>query len=91
MPKQLTLYGRVQGVFCRAYCSQYGKKLKIHGTASNRPDGTVEVILDSDDMRLVQTYIQALLTNPSNYTFFGNIENVDCNDYHGSIRGDYAF
>ena len=91
MAKKLILRGIVQGVFCRAYCSQYARKLKIRGVASNMPDGTVKVILNTNDLELINRYILELQTNPSRFTFFGRIESVEVNDYSGTIIGDYQF
>ncbi len=53
MGKKLILEGKVQGVFCRAYCSQYARKHRVRGSASNERDGTVKVLLDTDDANLV--------------------------------------
>ncbi len=91
MAKKLILHGAVQGVFCRAYCSQYARKLKIRGTASNMPDGTVRVVLDTDDASLINTYISELQRNPSGFTFYGSIDSVDILDHKGPIYGDYQF
>ena len=91
MAKRLILHGVVQGVFCRYYCSETAKRLGLHGGASNLPDGTVEVLLDTDDETLVDSYIHALKTNPYGIRFYGSISRVDTSEYKGSIRGDYRF
>ena len=91
MAKELILSGRVQGVFCRNYCSRIGRKLNIRGTASNLMDGTVQVLLESDDDEKVNDYIKALIQNTFNINFFGRIDNVKVNSYSGAIRGDYVF
>ncbi|HNW27944.1 MAG TPA: acylphosphatase [Spirochaetota bacterium] len=91
MAKKLILHGRVQGVFCRAYCSQYARERRIRGTASNLSDGTVRVILNTDDMELVNRFIADITTNPQGFTFYGRIVSVDVADHSGPISGDYQF
>ncbi|MBN2158019.1 MAG: acylphosphatase [Spirochaetes bacterium] len=91
MAKRLILNGRVQGVFCRAYCSQYARKHRIRGTASNLTEGTVRVLLATDDTELVNRYIADLKGNPNEFTFYGRIDTVDVYDYSGTIDGDYQF
>jgi acylphosphatase len=91
MAKQLILDGVVQGVFCRSYCRQYAKKMKIRGTATNLPDGTVRVVLETDDDGLIREYEANLRTNPMGYTFYGTISNISVSDYRGPLIGDYKF
>jgi acylphosphatase len=91
MAKQLILHGVVQGVFCRYYCSETAKRLGIHGSATNLYDGTVQVLLDTDDDALINSFIHALKTNPYGIRFYGSISRVDISDYQGTIRGDYRF
>lgn len=91
MAKKLILHGRVQGVFCRAYCSQYARERHIRGAASNLSDGTVKVLLNTDDDGLVRQYISDLTANPKGFTFYGRIVSVDVSDYSGSVSGDYQF
>ncbi len=91
MAKKIILHGRVQGVCCRAYCSQYARVHHIHGTASNLSDGSVRVILDTDDGDLVRQYISDLRTNPNNFSFYGQIDSIGVSDFSGALRGDYLF
>ena len=91
MPKELILTGRVQGVFCRKFCADNAKKLKLNGSASNLIDGSVRVLIDTDDNKKIADYINALKSNPFGYTFYGRIEDVRISDYSGPIRGDYIF
>ena len=91
MAKELILSGRVQGVFCRDYCSRNARRLGLKGVASNLRDGNVQVILDSADKLLIDRYIKSLKENPHNYRFFGKIEDIKVNDYQGNINGDYIF
>lgn len=91
MAFRLILKGRVQGVFCRRYCSRYGREAGIKGSASNLYDGSVQVLLDTDDTTLVERYIHAVKNNTLNIPFSGHIVSVDKEAYRGSIRGDYVF
>jgi len=91
MPIKLTLKGRVQGVFCRNYCSEYARQLNIHGSASNQSDGTVHVILNTDDSELIRRYIFCLLNNPMDFQFYGKIVTVDQQDHSEQTSGDYVF
>ncbi len=91
MAKKLILHGRVQGVCCRAYCSQYARKLGIRGAASNRADGTVRVLLDTDDSGLVNRYIDEIKLNPDGFSFYGSIQSIEVSDFTGIVSGDYRF
>ena len=91
MPSRLILSGRVQGVFCRGYCSKYGKLLGISGAVSNLPDGTVQVLLDTVETVALENYIIMLKTNPRKITFYGRIDFIATEKYYGSIMGDYFF
>lgn len=91
MPKELILTGKVQGVFCRQFCTQNAKKLGLTGSASNLSDGSVRVILNTEDEEKISRFIHALKTNPYNFTFFGSISNITIKDYSGPVRGDYHF
>ncbi len=91
MAYKIILDGSVQGVFCRYYCSQYAKRYKIHGSASNMRDGTVRLLLNTEDQNLVKEYITALQTNPVAVQFYGKITDIQIFDYSGPIQGDYVF
>jgi len=91
MATELILQGRVQGVYCRYYCSQYGRKLDLNGCASNRPDGTVQVVLETDDRDKVRHYISCIKNNPDRVHFYGHIDTVSARAYSGPSRGDYNF
>ena len=89
---ELTLSGRVQGVFCRHYCSQNAKRQGLRGSATNLSDGTVQVILDTDDETAVQEYIRTLRENPFGVRFWGSITGIKVGkNYSGSRQGDYTF
>ncbi len=40
--------GRVQGVFFRAYTREEAEKLGLTGWVRNRPEGTVEAVVEGD-------------------------------------------
>lgn len=46
------VHGRVQGVCFRATAQHHAEALKVHGSAKNLPDGTVELYLYGDRSRL---------------------------------------
>ena len=55
--------GRVQLVLYRDFARRKAKSLGIFGTASNLPDGTVEIIAQGDRPALL-TYIEELKKGP---------------------------
>jgi acylphosphatase len=85
MAREIILSGRVQGVFCRNYCSQYAKRFGLSGSASNLSNGTVSVILDTDDESLVRDYMDALMNNPAGVRFYGRIESITQRPYAGRV------
>ncbi len=91
MAKKVTLKGRVQGVGCRGYCAAYARRYGLRGSATNLADGSVRLILDSDDEKLVGSYVNALLANPDGYRFWGRITDIDVADFSGRLSGDYIF
>jgi acylphosphatase len=54
------LYGRVQGVFFRAYVLENAGELGLSGYVRNRPDGGVEVVAEGEKERLEKllSYLQ---------------------------------
>lgn len=91
MPKRLLLRGHVQGVGCRNYCSVQGRRMGLHGFASNMPDGTVEVLLATDNSNSAEAYRNELMENKNGITFYGRITTIDMAEYHGPLEGDYSF
>ena len=49
---QATVYGRVQGVFFRAFVTQCARELGLTGYVRNVPDGTVEVWAEGERQQL---------------------------------------
>ena len=46
---QLTVRGRVQGVFFRASAQREARRLGLTGWVKNRPDGAVEILAEGDE------------------------------------------
>jgi acylphosphatase len=49
---QATVYGRVQGVFFRAFVTRYARELGLVGYVRNLPDGAVEVGVEGERQQL---------------------------------------
>lgn len=48
----ITIHGKVQGVFFRATSKAVADQLGVKGTARNKPDGTVFIEAEGDDFSL---------------------------------------
>ena len=48
MRKRIVAHGRVQGVFFRDSTRQHAASAGVAGWVANRPDGTVEAVLEGD-------------------------------------------
>ena len=44
--RRIVVHGRVQGVFFRDSVRQRARSREVHGRIRNRPDGTVEAVLE---------------------------------------------
>lgn len=91
MATKIILKGHVQGVGCRGYCAKYARKYNIHGGATNLSDGSVCIILDTDDEKTIGSYMKSIIANTDNYYFFGRISDYKIVSYSGRIDGDYIF
>ena len=49
---QATVYGRVQGVFCRAFVARWAGELGLTGYVCNLADGAVEVRVEGERQQL---------------------------------------
>lgn len=58
---QATVYGRVQGVFFRAFVARWARELGLTGYVRNLPGGAVEVRVEGDRPQLEKLvgYLQA--------------------------------
>jgi len=54
-------------------------------------DGSVVVLIESENRDQVRLYMDYLLSNPSGFYFHGKIEKYTIEDYSGLLRGDYRF
>lgn len=91
MPYRIVLKGRVQGVGGRAYCSHYARHLGLSGSATNLPDGSLQVLLATDDEKMVKEYTVCLRSDPLGVRFFGSITEIQFSSFNGSLCGDYNF
>ncbi len=91
MAYRIVLEGRVQGVGGRAYCSKYARSLGLSGSATNLPDGSVQVLLATEDEKMVREYIMCLRSNPAGVHFYGSITDIRYSQFNGPLRGDYTF
>ena len=89
MPYQLVLEGKVQGVGCRNYCAKTARVMKLKGAASNIPDGTVIVIIDTEDQLKAEDYGKALRTDKFGFGFYGRFTNIKIEKSSGEVDGDY--
>lgn len=51
---QITVSGRVQGVYFRVFTQKQAQRLEITGYVKNLPNGTVEIIACGDKNRVAQ-------------------------------------
>lgn len=91
MARKIILSGVVQGVGCRGYCARYARKLNIHGSATNLSNGSVCIIIKTDNEDVINLYMESLLSNPDRYYFYGRITGYKVAPYSGSAEGDYIF
>lgn len=47
--RHLLIYGRVQGVYYRAWCHETAITMNLRGWVRNRKDGSVEVVITGDE------------------------------------------
>ncbi|HQO39024.1 MAG TPA: acylphosphatase [Spirochaetota bacterium] len=91
MATKIILKGSVQGVGCRGYCARYARSHGLHGGATNQRDGSVCIIIDTDDKIIINSFMDSVITNPAGYAFFGRIFDYKIELYNGRIDGDYIF
>lgn len=51
---QVIVYGKVQGIFFRAYAQAEGTKIGVKGWVRNRSDGTVEAAIEGEPEQVEQ-------------------------------------
>ena len=74
--KQITVYGRVQGVGFRYYTYKKAHMLGIKGFVRNEPDGTVYIEAVAPNEHNMETFIDYIKRGPS----LANVENVVVSD-----------
>ena len=89
MPYKIILHGNVQGVGCRSYCERTALAMRLHGSATNNPDGTVSVVLRTDDEKKSSDYAEALRTNKFGLRFWGNFRRIEVFFCGENSDGDY--
>ena len=62
---KIQVFGIVQGVFFRANTRDYAKKLGIKGTVRNIYDGSVEIIAEGNEKKLIELIAFAKTGPPS--------------------------
>lgn len=53
---QLVVRGRVQGVYFRASTQREARRLGLSGWVKNRPDGTLEVLIEGEEASIRELY-----------------------------------
>jgi acylphosphatase len=91
MPSEVIISGRVQGVGCRFYCGKVGRALGLHGAATNLGDGTVLVVLETNDLNEAERYAKALRENELGIDFYGRIVSAVARPANHPVSGEYAW
>ncbi len=73
MARRVIIRGRVQGVGFRWFVVQNARALGVRGTVRNRPDGTVEAILQGPQADAVEALIDRIREGPRG----ARVERVD--------------
>lgn len=81
---QLTVYGRVQGVYFRAFVSRRARELGLTGYVRNTPDRAVEVYAEGE-RKQIEKLIDHLKVGPSSARVDKVV--VDWSEYTGNYPG----
>ena len=81
--KQLTVYGRVQGVGFRYYVQYTGNRMGLSGDVRNRADSTVEIVVEGDARKMAD-FIRQVEKGPP----LSRVERVDVLDI--PVKGTYS-
>ena len=68
----LVIHGRVQGVFYRDWTVRNARELGLAGWVRNRPDGTVEALVQGDQA-LVEEMVERMRSGPPR----AHVERID--------------
>jgi len=81
--KRVIVHGRVQGVGFRYFVQHVGNCLGLTGNVRNCPDGTVEIIIEGNPMKIIE-FINAVEKGPS----LARVQRVDVADI--PVEGTYG-
>lgn len=73
--KMLKIYGQVQGVFFRESMKNEAKRIGVSGWVRNRKDGTVEALIQGEDLLVAQMIEWARIGPPR-----ATVERVEVSD-----------
>lgn len=62
---RIVVTGRVQGVGFRYFTERIAKRMKVAGTVENKNDGSVEILVQADDVTL-RAFIEEVKEMPEN-------------------------
>jgi len=79
----IRVYGRVQGVFFRAFIKSVADELGLTGWVRNVEDGSVEIVAEGDDEKLQKLIAEARRGPPM--AFVERID-VEWGDYTGEFQ-----
>ncbi|MCX7956975.1 MAG: acylphosphatase [Endomicrobia bacterium] len=57
---KLTVYGRVQGIGYRWFVKDVAKEEDLCGYVRNKSDGSVEIVVESDDNEKIKKFIERI-------------------------------
>ncbi|OQY41596.1 MAG: hypothetical protein B6227_04625 [Fusobacteriia bacterium 4572_74] len=69
MSNKYIVYGRVQGVGFRYFVYELATRLKFNGSVKNLPDGSVEIVIDSNKQEEILKVIKK-------GNFFSHVEKI---------------
>lgn len=82
----IKVYGRVQGVFFRAYTREIAQELNVRGWVRNCEDGSVEIVAEGEREKLEQL-VEAARRGPP-LAYVEKVE-IEWQDYRGEFSGFY--
>ncbi len=84
--KHLHIYGRVQGVYYRAWSVEIALGLNLTGWVRNRQDGSVEALITGSEESISQ-FITACYKGPS----AANVERIDTSEGQSENLNTFEF
>ncbi|MCX7910938.1 MAG: acylphosphatase [Endomicrobia bacterium] len=70
---RLIVYGKVQGIGYRWFVKDVAKEENIYGYVKNKSDGSVEIVVESDDDEKIKKFIERIKKEHP-YAFVEKIE-----------------